>query len=201
MNNDKKIIGILGGISSGKSTVAAQFGKLGCAVIDADDIAHGLLDNEDIKTSLTKTFGKAVLNPDGSVNTDALAKIVFDDPKKTAKLNGIIHPEVLKKCESLIAEFKDRKDLPAIVLDMPLLIEVDWQKRCDKIIFVNCDPNIRAKRAQKNAFLSKNQIKKRENLQISLDKKLKIAHYIVDNNSDISAMAEQVESIFTAIIE
>ena len=201
MNDEKKIIGILGGICSGKSVVAAEFAKLGCALIDADRIAHQLLDNDDIKNHLTETFGDGILNPDRSVNRDTLARIVFDDPQKTAQINDIIHPEVLNKCGQLIAGFKARPDIPAIVLDMPLLMEVGWHKRCDKLIFVDCVDHIKAQRAEKKPFLSKNQIKKRENLQISLDTKQDIAHYIVDNNSDLSAVAEQVERIFTAIIE
>ena len=201
MNDEKKIIGILGGICSGKSSVAAEFAKLGCALIDADRIARQLLDNDDVKNHLTETFGDAILNPDRSVNRDTLARIVFDDPQKTAQINDIIHPKVLNKCERLIAGFKARPDIPAIVLDMPLLMEVGWHKRCDKLIFVDCQDHIKAERAEKKHFLSKNQLKKRENLQISLDTKLNIAHYIVDNNSDLSAVAEQVERIFTAIIE
>jgi dephospho-CoA kinase len=201
MTGGKKIIGVLGGICSGKSTVAAEFGKLGCAVIDADRIAHELLDDELVKDHLKKTFGPGILNPNGLVNRQSLGQIVFQHPKKVALVNRILHPRVLNRCESLIAEYNRRQDIPAIVLDMPLLLEVGWDKRCDKIIFVDAQEQIRAKRAQKQSIFLKNQLKKRENFQISLDTKTKIAHYIVDNNSDLSAMAEQVERIFTAIIE
>ena len=201
MTDNKKIIGILGGISSGKSTVADQLAKLGCAIIDADHIAHELLDDENIRQRLRKVFPETIFDPDGRVNRDRLAQIVFDDPHKMTELNDIIHPPVLSKCRDLISQYRASPEVPAIVLDIPLLLEVGWEKTCDKIIFVDCKEQIRAQRAQKKAFLSKNQIKKRENLQISLDNKAKNAHYIVDNNSDLSALAEQVELIFTTIIE
>jgi dephospho-CoA kinase len=201
MADVKKTIGILGGICSGKSTVAAEFGKLGCAIIDADKIAHELLDDEVVKDRLKKTFGQGIFDPDGRVNRQRLGRIVFEEPEKVVKVNEIIHPQLLHRCESLIAEYKAQPDIRAIVLDIPLLLEVGWDKRCDKIIFVDSPEQIRAKRAQKQGIFLKNQLKKRENFQISLDSKAKIAHYIVDNNSDLSAVAEQVERIFTAIIE
>ena len=201
MTDTKKIIGILGGVCSGKSTVAAEFGRLGCAVIDADRIAHELLDDENIRQRLRKTFPERIFNPDGGVNRDRLGRLVFEDPHKMTELNEIIHPPVLLKCRDLITEYKASRNVPAIVLDMPLLLEVGWEKRCDKLIFVDCADHIKAQRAQKKGIFPKNQIKKRENLQISLDSKTKIAHYIVDNNSDLSVMAEQVELIFTTIIE
>lgn len=201
MTDTKKIIGIVGGVCSGKSTVAAEFARLGCAVIDADSIAHELLDDESIRQRLKKAFSERILDPDGRVNRDSLARIVFQKLHKMTELNEIMHHPVLIKCRDLISQYNASPNVPAIVLDIPLLLEVGWEKTCDKIIFVDCSDQIRAQRAQKKGFLSKNQLKKRENLQISLDTKAKIAHYIVDNNSDLSALAEQVERIFTTIIE
>ncbi len=195
----KPIIGIIGGIGSGKSTVAAEFGKLGCKVIDADKIAHELLEKKSVKEKIVEYFGPVILNPKGKINRRKLAEIVFSDAGKLASLNRVIHPLVLEKTEKLIEKYKSQKKVKAVVLDMPLLVEVGWKERCNKLIFVDCPQKIRAKRAEKMGF-NKNQLKIRENFQISLDKKAKLTDNIVENNSGFSALVRQVADIFSYIV-
>jgi dephospho-CoA kinase len=196
----KPIIGILGGVGAGKSAAAAEFGKLGCACIDADKIAHELLEKPSVKKKVVGFFGKAILNRRSKIDHKKLAKIVFSDGSKLAKLNKIIHPLVLKRVGELIKKAKGLKRVKAIVLDMPLLVEVGWAKRCDKLIFVKCKEKIRLKRAKKMGIFGKNELKKRENFQISLDKKETIADNTIDNNSGFSALAGQVTDIFSCIM-
>ncbi len=200
MADEKTVIGILGGICSGKSTVAREFGRLGCGVIDADAIAHELLEDSDIKKQIKEAFGEGIFDDAGLVKREKLAEKAFEDEQGVAKINGIIHPQVLSRCADLIAEFNRRSDIKAVVLDIPLLAEAGWLKECDKLVFVECEDQIRACRAAQKGHFSKKQLKKRENFQIFLDKKKKIADYIVDNNSGLSATAEQVVRIFTIII-
>jgi len=195
----KPIIGIIGGIGSGKSTVAAELGKLGCKVIDADKIAHELLEKKTVKEKILKYFGPEILNPKGKIDRRKLAGIVFADDRKLASLNRVIHPLVFEKTEKLIEKYKSQKKVKAIVLDMPLLVEVGWEKRCDKLIFIDCSQKIRAKRAEKMGF-NKNQLKIRENFQISLDKKAKLTDNIIENNSGFSALVRQVADIFSYIV-
>ncbi len=196
MENKKIIIGILGGIGSGKSSVAAEFAKLGCAVIDADRIAHQLLDTEKIARQIRDAFGAEVFDADGRVNCSALGDRTFESSENVAKINDILHPEILIKCRQLIAEYNNA-DIKAIILDLPLLVEVGWDKKCDILIFIDCPERIRTQRTAKNGHLSKKLLKKRENFQISLDNKLKIAHYTINNHSDLSVLAEQVVRIFS----
>jgi dephospho-CoA kinase len=197
----KPIIGILGGPASGKSSVAAELAKLGCGVIDADKIAHELLDEPSVKKELTNSFGWAVLDHTGKINRRKLADVVFADGDKLSTLNQIIHPLVLARAERLIEQYNRQKQVRAIVLDMPLLVEVGWDKRCDRLIFVDCKHQIRLKRAKKMWVLGENQLKIRENFQISLDKKAAIADNTVDNNSGFSALAKQVADIFSYIVD
>ena len=201
MAKPKVVIGILGGICSGKSTVAGLFERLGCGVVDADAIAHELLEDSDIKKEIRKAFGGEVFDEAGRVDTEGLAQEVFEDKEAVARINGIIHPPVLAGCAELMAELNKRSDIKAIVLDIPLLAEAGWLRQCDKLIFVDCEDRKRADRAAEKGRFSKKQLKKRENFQIFLDKKKKIADYIVDNNSGLSATAEQVDRIFTIIID
>ncbi|MDD5326376.1 MAG: dephospho-CoA kinase [Phycisphaerae bacterium] len=197
MNKPKKkpiIIGILGGVGSGKSAVAAEFAKLGCGVVDADKIAHELLDREAVIKKIVASFGEGVLDRWGRIDHSKVADIVFADADKLLVLNGIIHPLVLARVEVLIKKAKRQGRVKAVVLDMPLLMEVGWAKRCDKLIFVECDERIRAERGEKAGLEGGR--KYREKFQISLDKKKSIADNTIDNNSGFSALAGQVTDIF-----
>jgi dephospho-CoA kinase len=195
----KPVIGILGGIGSGKSAVAAEFAKLGCEVIDADKIAHELLDQPEVRQQIVGLFGEGILDSAEKIDRKKLADIVFADAQRLASLNNIIHPLVLKRAEELIDLYKHRAGVKAIVLDIPLLAEVGWAKRCDKLIFVDCQRQIRIDRVKKMGVFDENQIKIRENFQISLDKKARLADNVVDNNSDFSALVRQAANIFSHI--
>ena len=157
----KPIIGILGGVGSGKSTIAAEFAKLGCKVIDADKIAHELLEQKAVKEKILS----------------------------------------LSRAEQLIKRYNRQNQVKAIVLDMPLLVEVGWDKRCDKLIFVDCRRQLRVNRARKLGIFGENQLKIRENFQISLDNKINITDNIIDNNSGFSGLAKQVADIFSYIVD
>lgn len=194
---EKPLIGIIGGIGSGKSTVAAEFKNLGCAVIDADSIAHELLREDEVRDTVIQLFGPGVLNACGELDRKRLAAIVFADTRRLSALNGVLHPRVLQRTEELIAQYNTDSHTRAIVLDMPLLAEVGWADRCDKVIFVACDRKRRVERA--SGFLSDREIEIRENSQISLDSKARLADNIVDNNSDFSALVRQITEIFSEI--
>jgi dephospho-CoA kinase len=203
VDNPKKkpIIGILGGVASGKSTVAAEFAKLGCAVIDADEIAHELLDKKTVQDKITALFGKNILNSGGKIDRKKLADIVFTKAEKISLLNNIVHPLVLARIEQLIEQYNRQTQVKAIVLDMPLLLEVGWDKKCDKLIFVDCRQQLRVDRAKKIGIMNENELKIRENFQISLDNKIGIADNMIDNNSGFSALAKQVVDIFSYIVD
>lgn len=142
----------MGGIGSGKSTVAAEFAKLGCEIIDADKIAHELLDRNAVKEKIVTSFGQDVLDSTGKINHKKLADTVFRDAEQLSLLNNILHPLILARAEHLIEQHNRMADAKAIVLDMPLLVEVGWAKRCDRLIFVDCRQQLRAKRAKKLGF-------------------------------------------------
>ncbi len=195
------MIGILGGLCSGKTTVAAEFAKLGCAIIDADKIGHELLEEAVIKNKVVDLFGEGILDPEGRVDRKKLSEVVFANGHKLAELNKLLHPGVINRAEQLIKQYNGKNRVKAIVLDMPLLVEVGWAKRCDKLVFVNCKPRLRAKRAKKMGYSGEKQLKIRENFQISLDKKAAIADNIVDNNSGFSELTEQVAETFSYITD
>ena len=195
----KPIIGILGGIGCGKSTVAQCFTKLGCRVIDADVIAHQVLDEPDVVEKLTDRWGLEVLDAAGLADRNRISERVFDSLPELDFLNGLIHPRVLERAEAMINARQGDSDSCGIVVDMPLLVEVGWEKKCDFLVFVDCSEEKRRERIVKNAKIDIEQLKKRENSQISLDKKKQKAHYVISNNSDKSDMAEQIARVFSSI--
>ena len=197
--SEKPIIGILGGVCAGKSTVAKQLAGMGCGVIDADEIVHELLEEVAVREKIVELFGRSILDSGGKIDHKKLADIVFADAEKLSLLNKIIHPLALERVGEFIERLRSQNQVRAIVLDMPLLLEVGWAEKCDKLIFVDCERRLRAKRAQKKGILSENQLKFRENFQISLDKKRKIADYIIDNNSDILVLTRQVADVFSGM--
>lgn len=196
---EKPIIGILGGIGSGKSTVAVAFGAAGGAVIDADAIAHSLLEREDVRSRLIDILGAGILNSNGLIDRSALAQVAFGQPETLKFLTCVLHPLVLERTEGLIEVYQGQPDVRGIVLDMPLLLEVGWEKKCDFLVFVDCSEEKRWLRIEKNAKIDIEQLKIRENFQISLDKKKEKAHYRVVNDNDKSDIAEQVAQIFSSM--
>ncbi len=193
----KPIIGIIGGVASGKSTVAAEFGKLGCQVISADVIAHKLLKEEPVRDQVCELFGRGILRPSGQIDRKELARIVFADEKKLAALNKVIHPRVLRRIEELIARYNSCEPIKAIVLDVPLLVEIGWANRCDRLIFVKCDRKRRADRARQAGRMDGQDVDIRENFQISVDKKAELADNTIDNNSDFLTLVRQIQDIFS----
>jgi dephospho-CoA kinase len=158
-----------------------------------------LLDSKSVKEKIVGLFGEAVLDSSGRIEHKKLAGVVFASGDKLDSLNGVIHPLVLARAQELIEQYNQQNQVKAIVLDMPLLVEVGWVKRCNRLIFVDCEQKIRAERAKKKDF-DENQIKIRENFQISLDNKASVADNMVDNNSDFLALVRQVADIFSDTI-
>lgn len=199
MAKKKKVIGLLGGIGAGKSTVAECFARLGCGVIDADEAAHGVLEESEVKEAVVLLFGPRILDALGRVDRAALGRIVFGDGEALERLNGLIHPRVMAEVERRIGEYQTAEGVKAVVLDVPLLAEAGGTELCDALIFVEAEEAIRRERVRKSGKFDVDELKKRENFQISLDTKREIADYIIRNNSGNSDVAEQVAQLFSII--
>lgn len=197
--SNKPILGIIGGIASGKSTVAAEFGKLGCAVISADALVHELLRTEPVRKQVIRLFGRGILNATGDIDRRKLAQVVFGRADCLAALNNVLHPLVLERTEELIRQYNQYPHVRAIVLDMPLLIEVGWAERCDWLIFVHADRRYRIERARQRGLMDEQEFEIRENSQISVDKKAELADNTIDNNSDFSTLVRQIQAIFSDV--
>lgn len=195
----KPIIGLAGGICAGKSLVGKLLGQLGCATINADEINRQLLDQEPIRQKLCKLFGDKVLGSGGQVDHHKLADLVFRDDRARKQLEQLMHPLIGARQAELIRQYQGQAEIKAIVIDAPLLFELDLQKQCDKLIFVDARRTICLARARQRGW-EQQELARREKKQLSLALKRKRCDYILDNNSSIDACRSQVEKIFSRII-
>lgn len=181
-NKKVKIIGITGGIGSGKSTVAKMLASLGGKVIYADAIAHSVLSYQEVKDSILKRWGKGVFNECGEVDRNLLAKVAFSAEEQIDELNRIIHPIVIDKIKGQIEEIERGGNVRAIVIDAALLVESNLANICDIILFVDATKKIRQRRVKDDRNWESVELTRRERFQQSLILKKKTADYVIDNN-------------------
>lgn len=189
------IIGLTGGIASGKSTVAHMFQEKNIPVIDADEIAREVVaPGEPTLINITKAFGTEVLHDDGTLNRQKLGEIIFADEDKRQQLNNLIHPaireQMLEQRDDYIA-----KKVPAVVLDIPLLFESELTHFVEKILVVYVDETTQLKRLLNRNELSKNEAKQRIASQLPLKDKVERADAVIDNNGSVEQSAEQLDEI------
>ena len=146
MFHGKPIIGITGGIGSGKSTVAAMFGEIGCLVISADQQVQQVYQDPAVIEQMRKWWGNEVLQADGQLNKGKIADIIFADPEQRKKLEGLLHPRVAQLRDRRMAEAGDDPQVKAIVWDTPLLFEAGLRGGCDAVVFVEVPPSQRLER-------------------------------------------------------
>ena len=196
----KPVIGIVGGIGAGKSSVAAEFVRLGCTLVDGDAIGHALLSEADIRRQLLRRWGRGILNAGGSVNREALGHMVFEDSAGLAELNRIMHPCIRRRMTEQIRLAQADPDARAIVLDAAVLFEAHWEDLCTHTIFVSAPDSERLRRAQEARGWDEKRVLAREKSQISLDKKGRRCDYTIDNSSSVSYLREQVRKLFHEIV-
>ena len=195
------IVGLLGGPGSGKSTVARTFEHLGCVVVLADAINHQLLATSEVIDHLKSKFGARVMCDDGAINRSKLGDIVFNDPEQRAWLNDYLHPQIALIELAQIEKAQRDPLCKAIILDIPLLLEVGHDKWCNSLVFIEVTTEIRHERLLKRTSWTVQKIKNIEKTQIALDTKRKISDHIISNSADLEVLGSQVEEILSLIIK
>ena len=194
------VIGILGGMGSGKSTVSAMFEKLGATLIDADRLAHEVLREPQIARKIRDTWGPGVLM-DGTVDRKKLAEAVFSSQREIERLNAIVHPPVVGSIKETIARSRDTGKPDVVVVDAPLLMEAGLDEICDVLVFVEAGPEARKSRVLAGKGLPEAELERREKFQISLDKKGRKAHYTIDNSNSELSTFEQVSVLWSNLFD
>jgi dephospho-CoA kinase len=203
MSDDKiPLVGILGGVASGKSLVSEQLRQLGAAVISADKLAHEVLRRDEVKRQVLGLFGSAVFGPDGEVDRQQVAKIVFapppDGPRELKRLEQITHPAIGTMIREDIERLRNEGKFPAIVLDIPLLAEAGWNKVCSRVLYVDAPHEVRLARATGRGW-SRDEFDRREAVQQSLTFKRELADTIIDNSGTAEATAAQVQHFWQSL--
>ena len=188
-----KILGIIGGIGSGKSTVSALFRQWGAAVIDADTIGHQTLLLPQIKESVRERWGSAVFGEDGEIDRRKLAAVVFADEKEIAYLKSLTHPLITEEILRQRTEY-ERNGVQLCLLDAPLLLESDCDHLVDQIIFVEAPMDERWNRVKSRGW-SKTEWQQRESAQFSVEEKKCRADVVLDNSGDADHLRTQVEAL------
>lgn len=196
------VIGILGGIGSGKSSVVRNVQGLSLQIIDADRIGHDLLSDPDIQKQIRKSFGEHVFVDAQTIDRSRLAKTVFGDSedKNTARstLNQIMHPAIRRKIHSEIDAVST--DVDALILDAALLLEGGWDTTCDWLIFIDTPQELRQQRVRENRNWADDELDRREASQMSIAMKKQRADFIVDNSGSIRDASVQMKQIFDSLL-
>ena len=189
------LLGITGSIGSGKTTVAKLFSKHHFIRIDADEIAHNLMQkNFSVRRQLKKFFGNEICDKNKNIDRKKLGEIVFNDLTKLKRLNSIMHPTIILEIKNQIKKIKQKcGNKTKIVIDAPLLLETKTKDLVDKIIVVKCDKKKIFDRL--NQKFSRQEIEKILKSQMPLKEKVKYADFVIDNNGDFKDLEEQVEKI------
>ncbi|MDC2830289.1 dephospho-CoA kinase [Limosilactobacillus mucosae] len=189
------IIGLTGGIASGKSTISSILKAVGWPVIDADLIARQIvMPGSKGLEQIVNRFGPQMLNSDGTLDRKKLGKTVFDDPKKLSDLDKIEHPLIQEAIDSQLDEFK-KQHLPVVVLDVPLLFETGMDEECDLTVLAVVDQATQLKRLMKRDQISKMDAVKKISSQMSLKEKMQRADVIIDNNGTLEQTRSQVAEL------
>ena len=196
------LVGLTGGLATGKSTVARLFEQCGAHIIDADLLARRVVEpGKPAWRDVVKTFGRHMLNSDRTLNRTALGKAVFGRPRRLRTLERIIHPRVAREQARLTREIAKHDPKAIIMYDAPVLIEAGAHRRMDRIIVVTADQKTQIARLSKRNGLSRAEALRRIHSQLPLTKKVPHADYIVDGCLPLNALASAIRSIFTELQE
>ena len=188
------VIGVLGGIGSGKSHVARILAGRDGVLIDADAIAREVLESAELRAELRAAFGPGVLRPDGLPDREELARRVFSKPEERARLEALTHPRIRARIRTLLDGARARR-VPRVVLDVPLLLENDAAHglagECHELLFVDSDPDARASRAASRGW-DRGEVARREALQLPLEAKRARAHFVVRNRGSLAELDSEI---------
>ncbi|MBA4531510.1 dephospho-CoA kinase [Brevibacillus halotolerans] len=194
------ILGLTGGIASGKSTVAAMLRERGVTVIDADLIAREVVEvGKPAYNGIVKYFGTSVLDETGALNRAVLGEMIFSDREKRMVLNEIVHPEVRKEMR-LQATLAQERGERLVFMDIPLLYESKLTYMVDRVVVVYVPESVQFIRLMERDEFDEEQAKKRLRAQMNIEEKCKLANYVIDNQGSRSDTQKQVDDLVTSLL-
>jgi dephospho-CoA kinase len=189
------LVGLTGGIGSGKSTVAELLAERGAVVIDADDLARrAIMPGTESFDRVVAAFGRGILGPDGDIDRAALAAIVFDDPMRLRELETIVHPEVARLYAEAIEPYADTDQV--IVYAVPLLAERGLAEGFDVVVVVVADVDRRIERLMRDRGMAADEVRARVAAQLADEERARVADVLLDNDGEPERMIPQVNELW-----
>ncbi len=191
-----KVIGLTGGIGSGKSTVSQLLGELGAVVIDADKVGHeAFKPATEAWRDVVAAFGQEILSPSGEIDRAKLSKIVFSDKESLARLNRIMHPRMFDMMKARIEELR-RQGVAVVVLEAAILIEANWTPLVDEVWVTAAPESAVLERVQKQRPMDEKQILARIRSQLSTEERLKHADVVINNDGGPEELKAKVVELW-----
>jgi len=191
-----RVIGLTGGIGSGKSTVSRYLSELGAAIIDADKLGHEVyLPNTESWRDLVKTFGKEILTPADKIDRKKLGTIVFNNPEKLQQLNAIVHPRMFEIAKQRIEDNR-RKGTQVVILDAPILFETNWTPLVEEVWVVVANEANVIKRAVARSGLTEEQVRARIGSQMSNKDRIQRAQVVIHNDGTAEDLRNKVNELW-----
>ncbi|WP_165245728.1 dephospho-CoA kinase [Paludisphaera soli] len=187
------VVGLIGGVGGGKSTVAALLAGRGAAVIDADAVGHAVLKRPEIASRVVDRFGPEVLGADGAVDRRSLGRLVFADPAARVDLEALVHPPMFQEFARAIAEAERGCEARFVVLDAAILLESGWDGACDLVAFVDSPRATRLERVRASRGWTEEELAAREAAQWPIDRKKARADYVLKNEGDAEGLEADVD--------
>ena len=194
-----KIIGLTGGIGSGKSTVSRFLAELGAVIIDADKVGHeAFKPGTEAWREVAAAFGRQILTPSGDIDREKLGEIVFGNPDSLARLNRIMHPRLYDMIKAQLEEYR-WQGIGVVVLEVPLLIEAGWNSLVDEVWVTVASRATVLRRLQEKVGLSKTQALARINSQLSSTERVKHADVVIDTDCTLDELKTKVGELWQGL--
>jgi dephospho-CoA kinase len=195
------LVGLTGGIATGKSTVSAFLRQLSCEIIDADLLAREVVEpGQPAWTTIVAEFGQDVLTGDGTLDRKKLGAIVFADPERRRRLEAITHPAIRERFQARLDELAEKGFTGIVIFDAAVMIESGNYKNMDRLVVVVTDEPTQMSRLRGRDGTDDAEGRRRIASQMPLSEKAKLADYVIDNSGDRHATAEQVRRVFAALM-
>ncbi|MFC2013745.1 dephospho-CoA kinase [Chloroflexota bacterium] len=194
-----KVIGLTGGIGSGKSTVAEFMAEQGVVVIDADKVGHeAFKPNIQLWREVVAVFGRQILTPTGDIDRKKLGEVVFDNPDSLVQLNQIMHPRMYDMVKAQIDEFR-RQGVKLVVLEAPLLLEAGWTSLVDEVWVIVASESTVIRRLQNKVGLTQQQSLARIRSQLSSEERVKQANVVIDTDCSLDELKAKVRELWRGL--
>jgi dephospho-CoA kinase len=191
----KAVIGLVGGIGSGKSRVASLLREKGGRVIAGDDLGHEALRQAVIRDAVTNHWGKELLEANGQINRRRLATIVFADVEQRRALEAIVHPWIKQRMRDEVANAQNDTGVRFVVVDAAILLEAGWNDLCDRLVFVDAPAEVRRRRIAEQRGWTAQEVEARERAQLPLTAKAVRADYTLHNAGSLESLTRQVDAL------